>query len=749
MAVLTAQKSLTYKGLGRWFKYLEYLLFHREIDVIIPVYRGLHEVKACLESVLKYQQKQKFNLIIINDACPDPEINNYLDRLAAQHAEVTIIHNYKNLGFVASVNIGMALHQQRDVLLLNSDTIVAGDWLDRMHRCAYKAPQTGTVTPFSNNATICSFPVFCKNNKLLSKWSVEHLDQVFATVNRNISIKIPTAVGFCMYIKRECLNTVGLFDFENFGKGYGEENDFCMRAFKKGWQHLLCADTFVYHAGGVSFSTQKDERIATAMATMDRLHYGYHQCVHQHIAKNPAAHLRLSVICQLLHNSKCPLVLFISHNSGGGTEQHLQELADFLAESMDVIIIRPGSQGRTIFSLGPELEAESLYFYLPAELDKIIKICTFLGVSKIHFHHTMDVDTSLWELPRKLGVSYDITLHDYYFINANPKLTDQDGKFCTDKTSRDQICAQTYPLPEGITATAWRCKQIVLLEKAEHIFAPSNYMADLYQSYFPNIKLVKAFHPDWEKKAPYPQVHCHGLNKSNLLKIIVFGAISKEKGAELLENCAHKASLNNDPFEFHLLGYAFRPLHTSVIQHGAYQNEDLLRLISELEPDLIWFPAMWPETYSYTLSTAMQAGLPIVAPDIGAFPERLAQRPLTWIIPWDQNPDQWLAFFLSIKEKVTGAQEFTWNAQPCKDDQVFSYAEDYTGGLPLQKTGRLNSRWIQRFSQRNNLLHTLRFRHEVIFDWVQKIKKDRFGAYIIGLFPSELKTLIKSFLMVN
>ncbi len=194
---------------------------------------------------------------MIDDASPEPELTRYLRGLGSA---VTLLENAANLGFVATVNRGMALHPERDVVLLNSDTVVANDWLDRLRECAWREPATASVTPFSNNATICSYPGFCADNALPQGMSVAELDALFRDTNRGASVAIPTAVGFCMYIRRDCLEQVGLFDVALFGRGYGEENEFCLRAARRGWQHLLCADVFVYHAGGVSFADTQSEQ---------------------------------------------------------------------------------------------------------------------------------------------------------------------------------------------------------------------------------------------------------------------------------------------------------------------------------------------------------------------------------------------------------------------------------------------------------------------------------------------------------
>ncbi len=171
-----------------------------------------------------------------------------------------MLENEHNLGFVATVNRGMALSDAHDVLLLNSDTEVANDWLDRLRAAAYSDARVASVTPFSNNATICSYPRFCEPNELPPGWDTARLDALFAATNAGQVVDVPTGVGFCMYIRRDSLDAVGLFDVENFGKGYGEENDFCRRAAAAGWRNLHALDTFVLHTGGVSFGASKSQR---------------------------------------------------------------------------------------------------------------------------------------------------------------------------------------------------------------------------------------------------------------------------------------------------------------------------------------------------------------------------------------------------------------------------------------------------------------------------------------------------------
>lgn len=261
------------------------------IDVIIPAYRGLAETRRCLESVLRARVREPHAVVVVDDASPEPALSAWL-REVAGGGRITLIAHERNAGFVASVNEGMRLHAERDVVLLNSDTEVADGWLDRLAACAAREPRTGTVTPFSNNATICSYPVFAQPNALPDGTTTARLDAAFARANAGRSVEIPTAVGFCMYIARACLAAVGPFDEEAFGRGYGEEVDFCMRAARAGWRHRLAADTFVFHQGEVSFGGGAQDIRNRAQAIVDSRYPEFQVRVREFIAADPAREFR-------------------------------------------------------------------------------------------------------------------------------------------------------------------------------------------------------------------------------------------------------------------------------------------------------------------------------------------------------------------------------------------------------------------------------------------------------------------------
>lgn len=255
-----------------------------KVDVVMPVYGSRALVLQAIDSVLGAETREAYELVIVDDASPDPGLRRELEVLAAAGL-ITLLVNERNLGFVQSVNRGFAAHADRDVVLLNSDTKVFGDWLDRL-MAALRTARTATATPLSNAATILSYPATLCDNRLQPDDRVARWDELCAALDMP-PVEIPTGVGFCMAVSRRCLDQVGAFDGERFGRGYGEENDFCLRATAAGWRHVAATGLFVWHRGGASFGGERDALIEAAQGTLERLHPGYAEAVGRFIRRDP------------------------------------------------------------------------------------------------------------------------------------------------------------------------------------------------------------------------------------------------------------------------------------------------------------------------------------------------------------------------------------------------------------------------------------------------------------------------------
>lgn len=256
--------------------------------VIVPIYNAAAVLRECLES-LRRTLTAHDQMILIDDASTDPEIGVLLADFAGQApCPLRIERNAQNLGFVRTVNFGMAL-TTADVVLLNSDTVVTQGWLGRLQQAALSSARIATVTPFSNHAEICSFPEFCQNNP--EPTDPEQPAALLAALTPQYP-ELPTAVGFCMLIRRDALHELGDFDAATFGRGYGEENDFCRRALAHGWRNVLCDNAYVVHRGGVSFAATGEKPGGEALRRLCARYPGYNAAVAEFIRCDPLAEIR-------------------------------------------------------------------------------------------------------------------------------------------------------------------------------------------------------------------------------------------------------------------------------------------------------------------------------------------------------------------------------------------------------------------------------------------------------------------------
>ena len=226
---------------------------HRRVTVIVPIFRDYRATKRCLDSLIP--ELGYHRAILIDDASPDPKIK----QLAAECSNnicIDLIVNRRNLGFVSSVNRALAKICQGDVILLNADTIVTPGFIDRLAKIARSHPDIGTLTPLTNNGEFTSFPTPNTANLLGRRTEIEAIDSIASKANDGQAIDIPAGIGFCLYITRSCLDSIGRLS-DDFGAGYLEDADFCLRARQQGFRNVCAPSVYIGHAGSKSFGTQK------------------------------------------------------------------------------------------------------------------------------------------------------------------------------------------------------------------------------------------------------------------------------------------------------------------------------------------------------------------------------------------------------------------------------------------------------------------------------------------------------------
>ena len=261
--------------------------------VCVPVYNGFESTERCVHALVSARVATPFRTLIINDASLDERVAPMLDAHALAHANTQARHNAINRGFTWNVNQAFAAARADEPICL-----LKSGWLDQMLACVEHDATVGTVTPFSNNATICSFPDFSR------AWPVPEVaerERIARALRETPAepIDLPTGVGFCMLISEACRLKVGRFDLENFPRGYGEENDFCMRAAAAGFRNVLCPNAYVAHEGGVSFSDSTRALMTVGAERLLAKHPTYDALVSGWIARDPVRVRREQVAATL------------------------------------------------------------------------------------------------------------------------------------------------------------------------------------------------------------------------------------------------------------------------------------------------------------------------------------------------------------------------------------------------------------------------------------------------------------------
>ena len=261
------------------------------MTVIIPIYNAADALRRCLDSLVRHGAGAG-ELLLIDDASPDPAIGQLLGALPAFPVPHRCLRNDRNLGFVGTVNRAIDACTD-DVVLLNSDTIVTAGWLQRLQDCADSDPRIASITPWSNNAEICSLPSFCRANP-----EPTDADAVALAVRagRPGYPDLPTGVGFCLWLRRRAVQQIGAFDMATFGRGYGEENDWCRRAAGFGWRNVLCDDAYVVHQGGQSFAAEGHRPGGENLARLVARYPNYERLVSEFIRLDPLAPRREAIL---------------------------------------------------------------------------------------------------------------------------------------------------------------------------------------------------------------------------------------------------------------------------------------------------------------------------------------------------------------------------------------------------------------------------------------------------------------------
>jgi GT2 family glycosyltransferase len=613
----------------------------RPIDILIPIYNGREFLDPLLKSIVK-NTFIPYRLLIANDKSPDPSVSKYLVDFKNNNPniDITVVENEKNLGFVKTVNKLVRLTKNHFVIL-NTDTEVPPYWLERLIFPIIAKDNIASVTPFTNAGTICSFPDFLVDNPIFESMDTATLDSYFQYVDFEKNyVEIPTAVGFCMAINKKVYDKIGLFDGK-FGKGYGEENDWSMRAAKRGYKNIIATNLFVYHKHGGSFtSEEKKNLIDNNSKLLKAKHPNYFLLVEDFIKKDPLKDLRTILKIKILSTLYKP-VMILDHSLGGGANEYTKTL---VACKPLVIIIKYDLKANKYFVefCGQKIEKQSFKMQDVREIEKIIEYFNIEEViinELVSYFQILDVLDFLVELKKiHNNINFIFMGHDFFCVCPMYNLLNYEIKYC-DVPSDLNYCdkciklnpliktevpfvQQNYP---NLTIALWREKFGNLLKYSSKIICFSQSSKEIVKKAYRNLSEckfeIKPHIVDWVRPVVISKT-------SETINVAALGHLTVHKGAHIVASLASYIDYYNINIKMHIFGDILEPYESfgfmkTVIKHGRYKKTDLPKLMEENEIDIVFIPSIWPETFSYTTEEAIKMDLPVAVFDIGAPAERV------------------------------------------------------------------------------------------------------------------------------
>lgn len=477
----------------------------------------------------------------------------------------------------------------------------------------------------SNDATIFSVPKI-SGTVNLSPGCGDAIDMVARSLSCESTAASPTGVGFCMAINKEAIKHSPLLDTV-FGKGYGEEVDWCQKFSAKGMQNIGIGNLFVEHRGGQSFgSATKLKAMTEAGRIITKRYPDYDSKVQKFVSEDPLFTARFILsIAHAAAESVERLPIYLAHSLGGGAQKWIDNIIEERClKNQGTAIIRVGGEYRFRMELYHDGTPEI------AETDSISAVFEiFSRISNSEIFYSCGVyDKNPPELPLLLnnianssGAPLHMLFHDYLPISPSFNLLESDGTYRGVPNISNVDPKHEHILEGGgkIPLSYWRAAWTQLVSNSKSLIVFSQSSCNIVQTAWPehSSKIIVKPH-DFSTKIP--RIPSPNLSASEPLSIGVLGAIGDVKGAEILGSLSKHIYENRPDLRLIIIGDFDRRfyLHPDAIVTGRYTPDQVEELAIQHRIAAWLMPSICPETFSFTVHEIIGTGLPVIAFDIGA-----------------------------------------------------------------------------------------------------------------------------------
>ncbi len=620
--------------------------------IVVPVFNAAEETARCLRALLRHTPAA-CRIVVIDDASTDPEIPRMLAGFRGLGA-IELHRNDENLGYTRTVNRGIDLAGPGDVVFLNSDTEVTPGWLRNLRLAAYSGDKVGTATPFSDNAGAFSAPEAGARNEIPAPLDFDSYGRAVSQVSRRSYPAVPTGSGFCLYVRGDCLEEIGKLDDSAFPRGYGEENDLCMRAVRLGWSHVIDDATLVHHVRSASFGEARTALQARARKLLDRRYPEYSTLLRKFDDPSLAqARQRVRLAGTLAARPDAggpqPRVLFVISTRTGGTRQTNQDLMGALENRIEAFVLHCDATTLSLmhFVDGNYVALEKIrlretlkaFPHRSAEYDSAVaEWLVRYAIELVHIRHISWHGLGLIDAAKAIGLPVVFSFHDFYSVCPTVALLDENDVFCAGRCTattgqcRHELWREPdFPPLKNAAVHVWRKQLGDTLERCDVFVTTSHSARAVLTANYPFLEQrIFPVIPHGRDFAAFDRV-AEPMAPGEPLRILFPGNINSKKGGEFIAGLGKIAGERQ--LEVHILGKVVEGFDgfRHVIQHGEYVRADFAEKVRAIRPHIGGVLSIWPETYCHTLTELWASGIPAIGFDLGAVAERIRESGAGWV----------------------------------------------------------------------------------------------------------------------
>ncbi|MBB5020522.1 GT2 family glycosyltransferase/glycosyltransferase involved in cell wall biosynthesis [Chitinivorax tropicus] len=292
-----------------------------KIGIVIVSYNASEAVRVTLASVRRAYNAAAFKLILVDNASEQSERVKIQAAMSRHISEVgpawRYIEQEKNLGFSGGNNIGISEfltdEEISHICLLNSDVIVTDHWLDRL--LAADADIISAVTNKADSEQCVPIDYHVELDECLDEVSEVIRDKVYHRISEFAdrwhgawkgNLVEADVTFFCVLLTKQACSDIGLLD-EVFFPGGFEDDDYCLRARKAGYNIQLARDVYIHHWGSASFGQLQYEYFSTRAQRNKEYLEGKHGIVWQRRPEKPIVSFAMDIQFVLMNRDRIPL----------------------------------------------------------------------------------------------------------------------------------------------------------------------------------------------------------------------------------------------------------------------------------------------------------------------------------------------------------------------------------------------------------------------------------------------------------